>query len=187
MHPVREVNMGDSIYILAVSLVVVLLAVAVALWRLAVSHRRLFRINHELQELIIRKQRREEREMQRKAERATQERSPNHQLYLRLCELMRKEQLYTDADLNRETLAELLGTNHRYIDEAIREYSDGITTNAFINNYRVDHAARLLSDTDEPIALIAEMSGFANRTSFNNKFRERFKMTPSEARQASKR
>lgn len=179
--------MGESLYILVVSLVVVQLAVAVALWRLTVSYRRLFRMNHELGELMIRKQRREEREMKRKAEKAMQNRSPNYQLYLRLCELMRKEQLYTDAELNRDTLAEMLGTNHRYIDEAIREFSDGITTNAFINKYRVDHAARLLSDTDEPIALIAEMSGFANRTSFNNKFRERFKMTPSEARQAAKR
>jgi AraC-like DNA-binding protein len=51
----------------------------------------------------------------------------------------------------------------------------------------VDHAARLLSETDEPIALIAEMSGFANRTSFNDKFRERFKMTPSEFRRAARK
>lgn len=179
--------MVELFYILTISLVVVLLVVAVALCRLIISYRHLFRMNHELQEIILRKQHREERDRLRRAELATQERSPNRQLYLRLCELMRKEQLYTDAELNRDALANILGTNHRYIDEAIREFSDGITTNAFINKYRVDHAARLLSDTDEPIALIAEMSGFANRTSFNNKFRERFKMTPSEARQAAKR
>ena len=32
------------------------------------------------------------------------------------------------------------------------------------------------------IALIAEMSGFANRTTFNEQFRSRYKMTPSEYR-----
>lgn len=30
------------------------------------------------------------------------------------------------------------------------------------------------------------MSGFANRTSFNERFRERYKMTPSEYRRAAK-
>ena len=86
----------------------------------------------------------------------------------------------------RDMLASMLGTNHRYIDDAIRECSDSASTKAFINSYRVDHAARLLTDTDEPIALIAEMSGFSNRTSFNEWFRERYKMTPSEYREAAK-
>ena len=103
-----------------------------------------------------------------------------------LVELMKKEQPYTDSELNRDTLASMLATNHRYIDEAIRECSDSPSTKAFIDGYRVDHATLLLTDTDEPIALIAEMSGFANRTSFNERFRERYKMTPSEYRQAAK-
>ena len=64
--------------------------------------------------------------------------------------------------------------------------ASGRGSEAFIDGYRVDHAARLLTDTDEPIALIAEMSGFANRTSFNERFRERYKMTPSEYRRAAK-
>ena len=36
------------------------------------------------------------------------------------------------------------------------------------------------------IALIAEMGGFATRTTFNEQVRSRYKMTPSEYRQASK-
>ena len=179
--------MGESIYILAVSLVVVLLGVAVALCCLFISQRRMFRKNYELYEVILRKQRREERERKRQAERQTLERTPNQQLFLRINDLMHKEHLYTDAELNRDALATLLGTNHRYIDEAIRECANGITTNAYINGFRVDHAARLLSETDEPIALIAELSGFANRTSFNEKFRERFKMTPTEVRRAARK
>ena len=116
----------------------------------------------------------------------TQERTQGEQLFLRLVELMKKEQPYTDSELNRDTLASMLATNHRYVDEAIRECSDSPSTKAFIDGYRVDHAARLLTDTDEPISLIAEMSGFANRTTFNERFRERYKMTPSEYRRAAK-
>ena len=142
--------------------------------------------NRELFELIHRKQRREVRDIQRLARQTEQERTPNEQLFLRLVELMKKQQRYTDADLNRDMLAAMLGTNHRYIDDAIRECSDSPSTKAFIDGYRVDHAARLLTSTDDPIALIAEMSGFANRTTFNEQFRSRYKMTPSEYRRASK-
>ena len=173
--------------VLTVSLVVILVAVSVALWRLAIAHLHLFRDNRELFEMILRNQHRQERDSQRKGDYSIQKRRPNQQLFARICELMRKEQLYTDAELNRDTLAARLGTNHRYVDEAIRECANKMSTNAFINSYRVDHAARLLAETDDPIALIAEMSGFANRTSFNNLFRERFKMTPSEARRAAQR
>ena len=172
--------------ILAFSLVAIMLIILVALWRLTIAHRRVLFKNRELLELIQREQQREVRDIQRLARQPEQQRTPNEQLFLRLVELMKKQQSYTDADLNRDTLAAMLGTNHRYIDEAIRECSDSPSTKAFIDGYRVDHAARLLTSTDDPIALIAEMSGFANRTSFNEQFRSRYKMTPSEYRQAAK-
>ncbi|MBQ6379798.1 MAG: AraC family transcriptional regulator [Prevotella sp.] len=172
--------------ILAFSLVAIMLVIIVALWRLAIAHRRVLIKNRELFEIIQREQQREVRDIERIARQPEKERTPNEQLFLRLTELMKKEQPYTDSELNRDTLASMLATNHRYVDEAIRECSDSPSTKAFIDGYRVDHAARLLTDTDEPIALIAEMSGFANRTSFNERFRERYKMTPSEYRKAAK-
>ena len=172
--------------ILAFSLVAIMLIILVALWRLVIAHRRMLIKNRELFELIQREQQREVRDIQRIARQPEQERTPNEQLFLRLVELMKKQQSYTDAELNRDILASMLGTNHRYVDEAIRECSDSPSTKAFIDGYRVDHAARLLTSTDDPIALIAEMSGFANRTSFNELFRSRYKMTPSEYRRAAK-
>ena len=172
--------------ILAFSLVAIMLIILVALWRLTIAHRRVLFKNRELFELIQREQQREVHDIQRLARQPEQQRTPNEQPFLRLVELMRKQKSYTDADLNRETLAAMLGTNHRYIDEVIRECSDSPSTKAFIDGYRVDHAARLLTSTDDPIAIIAEMSGFANRTSFNEQFRSRYKMTPSEYRQAAK-
>ena len=172
--------------ILAFSLVAIMLIILVALWRLAIAHRRMLFKNRELFELIQREQRREVRDIERIVRQPKQQRTPNEQIFLRLVELMKKQQSYTDADLNRDTLASMLGTNHRYIDDAIRECSDSPSTKAFIDGYRVDYAARLLTSTDDPIALIAEMSGFANRTSFNEQFRNRYKMTPSEYRRAAK-
>ena len=172
--------------ILAFSLVAIMLIILAALWRLAIAHRRVVMKNRKLYELILHEQQRVEHDIQDIARQPEQERTTGEQLFLRLTELMKKQQSYTNANLNRETLAAMLGTNHRYIDEAIRECSDSPSTKAFIDGYRVGHAARLLTSTDHPIALIAEMSGFANRTSFNEQFRSRYKMTPSEYRKVAK-
>ena len=183
----EESEFRATVYrILAFSLVAILLVIIYALWRLAAAHRSELSKNRELFDLLQCEQQREVRDIQRIARQPEQERTQGEQLFLRLTELMKKEQPYTDAELNRDTLASMLGTNHRYVDDAIRECSDSQSTKAFIDGYRVDHAARLLSDTDDPIALIAEMSGFANRTSFNEQFRSRYKMTPSEFRRAAR-
>ena len=168
--------------ILAFSLTAFLLVIVIALWLLVSAHRQLLQKNRELYNQFVRQMEKERESLEHLESRPLEERSPAQQLFLRLTELMRKEQPYTDADLNRDTLAAKMGTNHRYIDEAIRACSDSPSTGAFINGYRVDHAARLLSETDEPVNLIAEMSGFTSRAYFNEKFRERFKMTPSEFR-----
>ena len=64
------------------------------------------------------------------------------QLYDRLCQLMERQQPYTDETLNRHKLAAMLATNHRYVEEAIRACSDHPSTSSFINAYRINHAAR---------------------------------------------
>ena len=49
----------------------------------------------------------------------------------------------------------------------------------FINLYRIRHAAKLLSTTDDPIGLIIEQSGITNRATFNRIFREHYSMSHS--------
>ena len=183
----KDEEMKTTIYrILSFSLVAITIVILFALWRLALAHRRVLIKNRELYDMIVREQRREESDIQRLENQPEQERTPGEQLYLRIVALMNKEKPYTDTDLNRDSLAAMLATNHRYIDDAIRECSDNLSTNAFINSYRIEHAARLLTDTNDSISLIAELSGFANRTTFNEQFRNRYKMTPSEYRKAAK-
>ena len=183
----KDEEMKTTVYrILSFSLVAITIVILIALWRLAIAHRRVLNKNRELYDMIVREQRREEREIEQLEQQPEQERTAGQQLFIRIVELMDKEKPYTDAELNRDSLAAMLATNHRYVDDAIRECSDNLSTNAFINSYRVDHAARLLTDTNDSISIIAELSGFANRTTFNEQFRNRYKMTPSEYRKAAK-
>ena len=96
---------------------------------------------------------------------------------------MEEQQLYTDEDLNRDMIAEKLGTNYKYVVKAIKDCT-GETLTAFINGYRMRHATRLLRDTDDSIAIIAEISGFSHRT-LTRLFQAQFGITPSEYRKKS--
>ena len=107
-------------------------------------------------------------------------------LFHRLCELMNsKEQIYTDPDLDRSRLAKLLGTNEHYVSDAVSACTNGGSIIDFVNGYRLRHAVHLLTTTNDPIVLIAELSGFSRR-SFYRLFDEAYSMSPSDYRKTVK-
>ena len=107
------------------------------------------------------------------------------QLYRRICELMESpDHIYTDTDLDRFRLAQLLGTNEHYITDAISACTNGKSVNGFLNEYRLRYAAHLLATTSDSVALIAELSGFA-RSSFFRIFSETYGMSPTEYRRVA--
>jgi len=55
---------------------------------------------------------------------------------------------------------------------------------AFVKEVRIDHARRLLADTDRPITQIAFDSGYRNLSHFNRQFREVCDMRPRDYRKA---
>ena len=107
------------------------------------------------------------------------------QLYRRLCALMAEQQPYTDENLNRDMLAQLLGTNAKYVVQAIRDCSHGETVGDFINRYRLEYVAHLLKTTDDPIGVIGELSGIPSRVTLARLFRNAYGMTCREYRQVS--
>ena len=107
------------------------------------------------------------------------------QLYRRLCALMAEQQPYTDENLNRETLAQLLGTNAKYVVQAIRDCSHSETVGDFITRYRLEYVAHLLKTTDDPIGVIGELSGIPSRVTLSRLFRNAYGMTCREYRQVS--
>ena len=109
------------------------------------------------------------------------------QIYRRVCELMQKEKVYKDTELNRDILSKRIGTNAVYITNAVRKYADGATVNEFINGYRLRHAASLLTNNpDLNINEVEYRSGFNSRATFNRCFRAFFGMSPSEYKAVSK-
>ena len=99
---------------------------------------------------------------------------------------MTEQQPYTDETLNRDTLAQMLGTNAKYVVQAIRECSHGETVGDFITRHRLEHVAHLLKTTDSPISLIGDQSGTPSRFTLARLFRNAYSMTCSEYRRIAK-
>jgi len=72
------------------------------------------------------------------------------------------------------------------VADAIRECANGQSIGDFIDDWRLRHAAQLLTDTNDTIGNIMINSGFVSRSHFNTLFREHYKLTPTEYRNIAK-
>ena len=182
----EESRTKSTIYlIIAVGSLLLLLLTGYILWRVRRDNRLLTEKNQVLYEQIQQREQAETEERERQQAQPTETLSQSQQIYRRLCELLEDPAIYTDAECNHETLAQLLGTNRTYLYDALRECAD--TTPAdFINRYRIRHAALLLATTDDPVALVAELCGITNRSTFARLFRDHYSMSPTEYRHAAK-
>ncbi len=68
----------------------------------------------------------------------------NEELFTRLENLMKHEEIWRDKDLSVEKLASMLDTNRSYISRMFS--SAGTTYNDYVNSYRIKEAVKVLSD-----------------------------------------
>lgn len=107
-------------------------------------------------------------------------------LIIKMKQLIKENPVYTNATINRKTLAEMLGTNENYLRTAIKEQL-GYTFNEYMNELRLNHAKRLLASTsNDTIEEIAAASGFNTRSTLYRKFREKYEVSPDEYRKLIK-
>lgn len=172
--------------ILAVVAFLICLFVAYMFWWAAQYNKVLFEKNRRLLAEMEQREREQKQAIEQLKAEPEELLTANQKLFRSICALMNEQKPFTDENLNRDSLAQLLGTNPKYIDQAINECSNGDTTRDFINRYRVQHIATLLKATDDSIGLIGEMSGIASRATLSRLFRDYYGMTPSEYRQAAR-
>lgn len=178
-------NARATVYrLLAMGALLLLLMTGYILWHVSRDKRILAEKNRLLYEQIRQREEAEDKEFKRQQSQPSETLTHNQLIYRSLCELMQNPDVFTDADTNHETLARLVGTNYKYVYDALRECA-GITPADFINQHRIRHAALLLATTDDPIGLIAEQCGFTNRSTFARLFRNHYSMTPTDYRHAA--
>ena len=170
----------------AVALVVILLLIAWQLWRFHIYNKVLSAKNRHLLAKIEKQERKKLQAIEQLNAEPEESLTASQQFYRRLCTIMSEQRPYTNEALNRDTLAQLLGTNAKYVEQAIRECSDGETVGDFITRYRLEYVSHQLRTTDDSISLIGELSGIPNRATLARLFRNAYGMTCSEYRQAVK-
>jgi len=173
--------------VLLAAAILVILLIGYLFWRTRKYNKELLEKNRRLlAEIEQREQEEQQAIVQLKAE-PQENLTANQQLFCRICDLMdSSDHIYTDADLDRNRLAQLLGTNEHYVTDAISTCADGKSVNSFLNEYRLRYAARLLATTKDSVALIAELSGFS-RSSFFRIFSDAYGMSPSDYRRVARK
>ena len=173
--------------VLLVAAILVILLIGYLFWRTRKYNKELLEKNRRLlADIEQREQEEQQAIVQLKAE-PQENLTANQQLFCRICDLMdSSDHIYTDADLDRNRLAQLLGTNEHYVTDAISTCTNGKSVNAFLNEYRLRYAARLLATTDDSITVIAELSGFS-RSSFYRIFSDAYGMSPSDYRKVARK
>lgn len=88
----------------------------------------------------------------------------------RVDELMRKQELFRDANLNLNRLARKAGVPPRRISVAVNRLR-AKNVSQYINGYRIAEACRLLTETDQSVTRIMFDAGFQTKSNFNREFR----------------
>lgn len=102
----------------------------------------------------------------------------------RLTGLMEHEKIYLDNDLSLDKVANLLNVSRHHASQVINE-SFNQSFFQYVNKYRITEAEENLKDRDLQNLTIDEIafkSGFNNRVSFYNLFRDYYNTTPTEFR-----
>ena len=108
-------------------------------------------------------------------------------LYLQLCEVMEKEELYVRQGLSLADVASRMRTNTRYISSCISAGA-GLSFVEFVNGYRIRKAQELmLTHPEMRMNEISDTVGFANESSFYRNFKTIENCTPQQWLERNKR
>jgi AraC-like DNA-binding protein len=105
-------------------------------------------------------------------------------LFTELRDAFDKQKLYLDPELNLKNVIRILGTNKKYLHQALSENSDQ-NFRAFINRYRVDEAKRVIKErtavgAELNLSELYTQAGFNSTASFYRAFKSVTGLTPKE-------
>ena len=86
-----------------------------------------------------------------------------------------------EQELNNKLFSEMTGYHEYHLNRLFTTHT-GITLHQYILNVRINHAKKLLLNTDLPLATIAEEVGFNSNTHFSSYFKKITKISPLEFR-----
>lgn len=117
-----------------------------------------------------------------------QDKESDKDLFVKIENLMRSENLYRQKDLSLDKLAEMLATNRTYVSKAINNYS-GHTFFSYLDSYRIQFATAAVSDIEAnlPFKKIADDAGYNSVQVFYRAFSKSTGCSPGRYRDEIKR
>lgn len=108
----------------------------------------------------------------------------NKQLFERLESIVISRKLYLDRSLSRDDFAKLIGVDKNRFGQILKEQAHTNIT-GYLNNLRLEDAVKMLIENPEStISEITEACALPNTSTFYRLFKEKFRMTPIEFRDA---
>ena len=104
--------------------------------------------------------------------------------YSRLKNALYYVQKFYDQEISVQRAAEQCGFSASHFMKLFKEFT-GMSFNAYLVNYRLDLAAKQLSETDLKVIDIAGNCGFHNQSYFTRAFQKKYQKTPRAYRAAA--
>lgn len=105
-----------------------------------------------------------------------------HPFTLALNKLFEQEHIFLNPDISISDVARLIGTNRSYLSEYLNTNCHSSFTD-YINNMRLDHAEKLMSQNEKmSLDEISSSSGFNSLSTFRRAFVKKHGVTPSNYR-----
>lgn len=108
-----------------------------------------------------------------------------HLAYSRLKNALYYVQNSYDQKISIQTAADRCGFSESYFMKLFKEFT-GMSFNAYLVDYRLELAAKQISETDYKVIDVAENCGFHNHSYFTRAFRKKYLKTPLAYRKAAR-
>ncbi|KIN61937.1 Transcriptional regulator, AraC family [Sulfitobacter noctilucicola] len=93
-------------------------------------------------------------------------------------EMLNRSQIYLDPDLTVQRIARRLSVPESNLSSAINN-SQGMNVSQYVNGFRLNHAARLLRETDASVSKVMTQAGFLTRSNFYREFQRVYGQSPA--------
>lgn len=105
-------------------------------------------------------------------------RSDTKVMYDKMCELLKSNQSFLDADYRIEDLAREMFSNRVYVSKLINAFT-GMSFSQLMNRYRVEYSKELFkADVSLKVKDLADLSGFHTQVTYIAAFKVVYGMTP---------
>ncbi len=91
------------------------------------------------------------------------------------------EEHFTDPNLSLVTVAAHFGVNDKYLSRFFKEQLR-VHYHSYVQNLRLEHARKLLHESDLSLRNVAKASGYASQATFTRAFRQKYGLNPSMLR-----